>query len=410
MCCGVIFESASLELRRVEEAGEVLRDPVRGGGGVGTERDGLHRRTHAVAGEPASRRACSSLRPSCRDVAARGARPGSSGASASKLLHPRAVGFERRQVGLGEVPVVERLLLRTQRVRRAGLLVEVPRLLDERLTVLERVPLPLLLEAQRAFERADRVEVLDLDLGAERGLARAPGRDVRVAAERPLLHPHVRDVERLERRAQLGEVGARLLGRAHVGFGHALDERHAGAVVVDEGVVGLPDPSPGAHVRGLARVLLHVDARDADRPALAVHLDLEPPADAHGQVVLADLVVLRHVGIEVVLPVEQRAGRDRRAEREPDPHDRLDRAFVRHRERARQAEADRADVRVRRRPERVAAPAEHLRVGRELDVALEPDHGLVRVRHDAPSLSEPCVAAGRGRPSASRSAVATPRA
>ena len=179
------------------------------------------------------------------DVPARGARPGAR-AAAANLFDPRAVGFERREVGLGEVPVVERLLLRTQRVRRARLLVEVPRLLDERLTVLERVALPLLLEPQRAFERADRVEVLDLDLGAERGLARAPRRDVRVAAERPLLHPDVRDVERLERRAQLGEVGARLLGRAHVGLGHALDERHAGAVVVDEGVVGLPDPSAGA--------------------------------------------------------------------------------------------------------------------------------------------------------------------
>ncbi len=264
----------------------------------------------AVEGEPARIRACSGLSPSSVDVpvAASGRELGQLGL---QPLHPRAVGFERRQVGLGEVPVVERLLLRTQRVRRAGLLVEVPGLLDERLAAFERVPLPLLLEAQRAFERAHRVEVLDLDLGAELGLARAPGRDVRVAAERPLLHPHVRDVERLERRAQLGEVGARLLGRAHVGLGHALDERHAGAVVVDEGVLGLPDPSPGTHVRGLARVLLHVDARDADRPSLAVDLDLEPPADAHGKVVLADLVVLRHVGIEVVLPVEQRAGRDR---------------------------------------------------------------------------------------------------
>ena len=60
-------------------------------------------------------------------------------------------------------------------------------------------------------------------------------------------------------------------------------------------------------------------------------VDVQMPADADRQVVLADLVVLRHVRIEVVLPVEQRVRRDLAVEREADLHDRRDRLAVRER-------------------------------------------------------------------------------
>ncbi len=55
-------------------------------------------------------------------------------------------------------------------------------------------------------------------------------------------------------------------GRPHVGLRYALDQRDAGAVVVDQRVLGLVDPARRAAVRGLAGVLLHVHPRDA-RPA-----------------------------------------------------------------------------------------------------------------------------------------------
>ena len=196
-------------------------------------------------------------------------------------------------------------------MRRPRLLVEVARLLDDRLAVLERRTLALLLVPQRTLERPGRVQVLDLDLRAEGVLAGPPGRDVRVAPERALLHPDVRDVERLEGGPELVEVRARLLRGAQVGLGDDLDERDAGAVVVDERVVGLPDPPGRPDVCRLAGVLLHVHARDADPRRRAVDLDLEMAADADGKVVLADLEVLRHVRVEVVLPVEQGVGRDR---------------------------------------------------------------------------------------------------
>ncbi len=116
------------------------------------------------------------------------------------LVDPGRRRLERGDVGLREVPVVERLLLRAHRLRGAGVLVPVARLLHDRLAVLDGLGLTSDLEVQRALHRSHGVHVLDLDLGAEPGLTHGTERDVRVAAERPLLHAHVADIERLERR------------------------------------------------------------------------------------------------------------------------------------------------------------------------------------------------------------------
>ena len=105
--------------------------------------------------------------------------------------------------------------------------------------------------------------------------------------------------------------------------------------------------------------------------------DLERAAGRQRPVVLGDLVSLREVGIEVVLPREDRARMHLAAERDRGAHGELHRARVQHRQRARVAEADRADLRVRRRAVRGRAAAEDLARGRELDVDLEADDGLV---------------------------------
>ena len=60
------------------------------------------------------------------------------------------------------------------------------------------------------------------------------------------------------------DVGPGLLGGADVGAADDLDQRHAGAVVVDERVVGAVDAAAAADVGGLAGVLLDVGPLDAD--------------------------------------------------------------------------------------------------------------------------------------------------
>ena len=71
------------------------------------------------------------------------------------------------------------------------------------------------------------------------------------------------------------DVRARLLGAADVGPAHDLHQRDAGAVVVDERVVGLVDATAAADVQRLAGVLLEVRALDADARAV----DLDPAVD-----------------------------------------------------------------------------------------------------------------------------------
>ena len=169
-------------------------------------------------------------------------------------------------------------------------------------------------------ERAQRVEVLHLTARPELGCAASAHRDVGVDAQRALLHPAVRRAGGDEDRPQLVDVAAGLLGAADVGLRDDLDERHAGAVVVDERVVGAVDPAAPADVGRLAGVLFDVGADDSDDRAVG---QLDSTADVDRLVVLADLVVLRHVGIEVVLPVEHRR-RDARPERHADAHRELD--------------------------------------------------------------------------------------
>ena len=107
-------------------------------------------------------------------------------------------------------------------------------------------------------------------------------------------------------------------------------------------------------------------------------VDVEPAVDGDRLVVLGDLVVLRHVGIEVVLARERRLLGHAQVDRLGEAQRVLDHALVEHRQRARQPEAHRAHVRVGLGAELVGAAAEQLRGRRQLAVHLEPDDRLVR--------------------------------
>src|SRR5439155_7561440 len=71
-----------------------------------------------------------------------------------------------------------------------------------------------------------------------------------------------------------------------------------------------------AVMQRLARVLFHVHARDADGHGAALGRERYGPPRRQRAVVLRDLVTLGKVGIEVVLPREDRVGMDLTAERE----------------------------------------------------------------------------------------------
>ena len=304
---------------------------------------------------------------------------------AAQLVHPLAARRHRHQVGLGEVAIVVRVRLLPAAGRDPGVLVPVPGLLEHLLPRVEHGGVPGHLVAHRALDRTERVDVLGL--GASAQLARAAGgkRQVHVGAQVALVHPSLGDAEREDQVAQLLHVRAShvrsLRARTEDRLRHDLDQRDAGPVVVDERVVGAVDPTAGAHVGGLAGVLLHVCALDLDADGLAAHLHIHEALERDRLVVLAGLEVLRHVRVEVVLPREPAPLRDLAVERQPDPDRRLHGLAVDDRHRAGEPEAHRADRRVRLLAERRRAAAEHLGRGVELDVDLEPEGRVVALEH-----------------------------
>ena len=315
------------------------------------------------------------------------------------LGDPPGVHFERAEVGVREVAIVHRLFLRPHRLRRARARLEEARLLHDRPARREHGRLPRDLVLERLLHVRDRVQVLDLDLHAERGVAVGTEGHVRVAAQRAFFHVPVRGVHPAHEAAQPHEVVVRLVGRGEVRLRDDLDERRSRAVQVDERR-GRRDVVPWDVVHGLSRVLLEVNAVQADLAPAGVRLDGDAASRRERALVLGDLIALREVGVEVVLPFEDAAGLDRAAGREGDAQRERHHLAVRDRQRAGIAEADRADGGVRRRAERHGARAERLALRLELRVHLEPDHRLERGRRHERECS--------GAPSVERSVSAGP--
>ena len=182
---------------------------------------------------------------------------GSSGSAArTRSIHASSID-ERRQVGIGEVAVVLRVFLAAHRARLVAVGIVEARFLHDRAAVLDQLDLPAHLELDRLLHEAEAVEVLDLAARAERVAAGRAHRDVGVAAEAAFLHVAVADADPAHQRVQRLRVGDRLVAAAHVGLGHDLEQRRAGAVEVDAG------HAVEVLVQRLAGVLLEVRAGEA---------------------------------------------------------------------------------------------------------------------------------------------------
>ena len=118
-----------------------------------------------------------------------------------------------------------RLLLAAHGPRLALVRIIQPRLLHDCAAIFLDVDLPPRLGLDGLADETDRVHVLDLAARAER-LSWTPHTDIDVGAQIALLHVAIAGAEITQDGAQLGDVGFRLLGRAHVGFRHDLHQRH----------------------------------------------------------------------------------------------------------------------------------------------------------------------------------------
>ena len=288
----------------------------------------------------------------------------------------------RFEVGLREVPIVLCGLLAAAR-RGVTVLVEVPGLLCDRAARLQNRCLAAHLVAHSDFDALERVHVLGLGARAELRRTLELQRQVGVATHRALIHPDVGNSQGTQQIPQCGHIRPGDLRCPVAGVldgpGDDLDQRNTRPVVVDQRRGRALDAAGvAAEMRELAGVLLHVRAFDLDAPGRAVlEWHVEVAVDGDRLVVLADLVVLRLVRVEVVLPGEPAPRCDVAVERQADPNGRLDRGLVEHRQGSGQTQAHRAHLRVGLAAELVGAPAEHLGGSRELDVDFHTHHGVV---------------------------------
>jgi hypothetical protein len=256
-------------------------------------------------------------------------------------------------------------------VRATVVLVPVPRLLDDGPAGLEDLDLPRHLVLDGALDEAEGVEVLDLGARAELLRSGVAHRDVGIAAKGPLLHVAVADLEVAHQRVHLLHVGDRLLRRAQVGLRDDLHERGARAVEVDA-----RDPRQPL-VQTLAGILLEVRAGDADAlDRTVLEHDADRAVGHDRQLVLADLIALRQVGVEVILAREHGGPGDARVDCEPELHGHAHRLGVQHRQHTRIAEVDEVRLCVRGRAVGGRGAGEDLRARGELRMDLEPDDGL----------------------------------
>src|SRR5579885_2051844 len=123
----------------------------------------------------------------------------------------------------------------------------------------------------------------------------------------------------------------------------------------------------------LAGVLLEMQPLDADPHGAIGHIDRNFALPHQRRLVLADLVALRQVRTEIILPVEYRTQVDLGFEAEPGAHGLGNAFLVYHRQHPRHRGVDERYVGVRLAPECGGGAGEQLCVRLDLSVDFQPD-------------------------------------
>ena len=131
----------------------------------------------------------------------------------------------------------------------------------------------------------------------------------------------------------------------------------------------------------LARVVFHVDAGNPDPLAFSGHGDVQPAVLAQRLLKLGDLIILGHVGVEIVFAGETGVAVNLRVDGQRHAGGIFHRLAVQRGQHARHAGAYFTDVGVGRVAERVGAGAEQLAFGGEMHMNLKPDDGFI-IRHE----------------------------
>ena len=177
-----------------------------------------------------------------------------------------------------------------------------------------------------------------------------------------------------------GQIREGFLWSGNVGFADDFHKWGSGAVEVDAGC--------RFHVETLGHIFFEMDANEAHvfiRCAdgflsvlrISEIMEGDDAAEAERHIILADLVVLRHVGVEIIFPVEFADRADFASEHEAGKGCELESFLVHHRQGAGHAHADWTNIGIRFGSIFHGAGTKHFAARLELHVNLEADGGDV---------------------------------
>ncbi len=182
--------------------------------------------------------------------------------------HPGRRQHQRRQIRLRKVAVVLGVLLRALRHGYAPRVVPAEGLLHDSATRLQNINLSPNLVFQRLGNHADTVQVLDLRARAQHLTAPGSHRDIGLDSEGAGLHVTRRNPDPSQNLPNPRRVLAGLLRGVNIRLAHNLDQRHTGAVEINQAIA--------IYMRQLGRVFLKVHPPHADSARCPMHLDLQP--------------------------------------------------------------------------------------------------------------------------------------
>ena len=167
------------------------------------------------------------------------------------------------------------------------------------------------------------------------------------------------------------EIISRLFGASDIGLSYNLQQRYAGAIEIDETGV-----APQI-VNVFASIFFHMDAGQSNAFGDPVRSDIDVAVGADRELVLADLIAFRQIGIKVIFSRQTARASDFTVRRKSRPNREFHRFLVQNRQDAREPHAHRTSVLVRGLAELGRAAAEDFRFGQELGVNFETNHGFI---------------------------------
>ena len=134
---------------------------------------------------------------------------------------------------------------------------------------------------------------------------------------------------------------------------------------------------------GLSDILLQMDSCQSDifvghlLSGEPLSVDMDFSGETEGHIVLRQLIVFRHIGIEIAFPVELASGGDAAGGHQPGGDGFPDRLAVRSRQHPGMPHADGTDIRIGLGPVMIRTFAEHFGRRFDLNVHLQPDNSLI---------------------------------